>query len=124
MPKAKKKHQVSPKLPNSQLLEGAEYILDYEKGLRRVKPYYFEFKTWVKGRWLGKTLTEIFTTEFRDRDTNYYVLACSSNLANRRNKQSLTAKCVSMENPLQETSFSKMAMFSLILVIVTNRRSV
>lgn len=74
MPKdVKKKPRPSPKLLNSDLLAGAEYVIDREKGLRRVKPYYFTFKTWVKGRWVGKTLVEIFTTEFRDRDSAYYV---------------------------------------------------
>ncbi|CCG83251.1 Uncharacterized protein C18B11.02c [Taphrina deformans PYCC 5710] len=73
MPKdIKKRPKQSPKLLNSELLEGADYVIDCEKGLRRVKPYYFTFKTWVKGRWIGKTLVEIFTTEFRDRDSEYY----------------------------------------------------
>lgn len=63
----------STKVLNSELLAGADYELDYEKGLRRVKPYYFTFKTYVKGRWCGKSLVEVFTTEFRDRDTDYYV---------------------------------------------------
>lgn len=69
----KNKVRQSPKLLNSELLEGANYTIDQEKGLRRVEPYYFTFKTWVKGRWVGKTLVEIFTTEFRDRDPEYYV---------------------------------------------------
>lgn len=69
----KNKIRHSPKSLNSELLEGADYTIDQEKGLRRVKPYYFTFKTWVKGRWVGKTLVEIFTTEFRDRDPEYYV---------------------------------------------------
>lgn len=78
MPKEpKKKVKQSPKLANSDLLAGAEYEIDSEKGLRRVKPYYFTFKTWVKGRWVGKTLIEIFTTEFRDRDADYYVSTVS-----------------------------------------------
>ena len=67
-----KKLSKSPKLLNSELLAGAEYVIDHEKGLRRVKPYFFEFKTWVKGRWIGKSLVELFTTEFRDRDPEYY----------------------------------------------------
>lgn len=68
-----KRARQTPKLSNSDLLAGADYTIDHEKGLRRVKPYYFTFKTWVKGRWVGKSLVEIFTTEFRDRDAAYYV---------------------------------------------------
>lgn len=79
MPKdVKRKPRQSPKLLNSELLAGADYVIDHEKGLRRVKPYYFTFKTWVKGRWIGKTLVEIFTTEFRDRDPDYYVRSSNS----------------------------------------------
>lgn len=74
MPKEPKNRlRQSTKVLNSELLEGADYELDHEKGLRRVKPYYFTFKTYVKGRWCGKSLVEVFTTEFRDRDTDYYV---------------------------------------------------
>lgn len=46
MPKAIQKNK-SPKALNSDLLAGADYEIDTEKGLRRVKPYYFEFKTSV-----------------------------------------------------------------------------
>jgi hypothetical protein len=45
----------------------------YEKGLRKVKPYFFEYKSYAKGRWLGRKLLEVFSTEFRDRSADYYV---------------------------------------------------
>lgn len=45
LPSLKKPRAV--KVLNSDLLEGACYDIDYEKGLRRVKPYYFQFRTWV-----------------------------------------------------------------------------
>ncbi|CUM53290.1 uncharacterized protein AC631_00559 [Debaryomyces fabryi] len=38
-------------------------IYYFENGLRKVKPYYFTYKTHVKSRWIGKTVHEVFTTE-------------------------------------------------------------
>lgn len=45
----------------------------YEGGLRRVKPYHYTYNTFCKERWRGRTLEEIFTSEFRDRRPEYYV---------------------------------------------------
>ena len=45
----------------------------YEDNLRKVHPYYFTFNTFCKERWRGKTLLEVFATEFRDRPVEYYV---------------------------------------------------
>jgi tRNA pseudouridine32 synthase len=43
-----------------------------ENGLRRVAPYHFTYNTYCKQRWRGRTILDIFTTEFRDRDREYY----------------------------------------------------
>ncbi|CAK7566869.1 MAG: DRAP deaminase [Sporothrix epigloea] len=43
-----------------------------EAGLRRVEPYYYTYNTWVKERWRGRTLLEVFESEFRDRPLAYY----------------------------------------------------
>jgi tRNA pseudouridine synthase 9 len=48
-----------------------EYVV--EDGFRRVKPYYFEYRTFAKERWLGRTVLEVFQREFRDRSPEYYV---------------------------------------------------
>ncbi len=53
--------------------QGAKYIFDKEKGLRRVTPYFFTHMTFCKQRWMGRTLLDIFTSEFRDRKPEYYV---------------------------------------------------
>lgn len=45
----------------------------FEDGLRRVVPYDFTYNTFCKERWRGKSLVEIFLTEFRDRPEEYYV---------------------------------------------------
>ncbi|XP_053330976.1 pseudouridylate synthase RPUSD2 [Spea bombifrons] len=43
-----------------------------ENGLRKVRPYYFDFETYCKGRWVGKTLLEVFSAEFRAEPLEYY----------------------------------------------------
>lgn len=37
----------------------------YEKGLRKVVPYSYTYMTYAKERWLGRTIEEVFCTEFR-----------------------------------------------------------
>ncbi|XP_061700753.1 RNA pseudouridylate synthase domain-containing protein 2 isoform X2 [Syngnathoides biaculeatus] len=44
----------------------------FEDGLRKVRPYYFDFKTYCKGRWVGKSLLEVFESEFRAESIEYY----------------------------------------------------
>lgn len=62
-PKAPSKFQNSPPAP--------QYY--FEDGLRRVPPYDFTYNTYCKERWRGKTLSEVFLKEFRDRPEEYYV---------------------------------------------------
>lgn len=50
-----------------------EYVI--EGGFRRVQPYYFEYRTFAKERWLGKSVLEVFKKEFRDRCPEYYVIS-------------------------------------------------
>ncbi|XP_051873867.1 RNA pseudouridylate synthase domain-containing protein 2 [Pristis pectinata] len=47
----------------------------FEHGLRKVLPYYFDFQTYCKGRWVGKTLRDVFSTEFRVEPIEYYTQA-------------------------------------------------
>ncbi|KAG4305163.1 hypothetical protein PORY_001333 [Pneumocystis oryctolagi] len=51
-------------------LENACYTFD--NGLRRVVPYFFNYKTFAKERWKGRTIYDVFSTEFRDRTPQYY----------------------------------------------------
>ncbi|KAM6973243.1 pseudouridylate synthase RPUSD2 [Aplochiton taeniatus] len=44
-------------------------------GLRKVYPYYFDFRTYCKGRWIGKSLLEVFSSEFRAESLDYYKAA-------------------------------------------------
>ncbi|KAF9912155.1 hypothetical protein EC991_000565 [Linnemannia zychae] len=55
-------------------LNNANYFFDNGKCvcLRKIKPYFFKYQTYAKGRWLGRKLIEVFNTEFRDRDNTFY----------------------------------------------------
>ncbi|KOS20071.1 Uncharacterized protein ESCO_005759 [Escovopsis weberi] len=44
----------------------------FEDDLRRVRPYHFTYNTYCKERWRGRTLIDIFESEFRDRPVEYY----------------------------------------------------
>lgn len=56
--------------------QGAKYIIDGP--LRRVPPYYFTYLTFCKMRWRDRNLFEVFWTEFRDKDKEYYREAIAS----------------------------------------------
>jgi tRNA pseudouridine synthase 8/2,5-diamino-6-(5-phospho-D-ribitylamino)-pyrimidin-4(3H)-one deaminase len=49
---------------------GAKYVIDGH--LRRLPPYYFTYLTFCKQRWRDRNLLEVFVSEFRDRDAEYY----------------------------------------------------
>lgn len=54
----------------------APYYL--EGGFRRVRPYHYTYNTSCKERWRGRTLEDIFVSEFRDRAPDYYRNALDS----------------------------------------------
>ncbi|KAJ3292929.1 RNA pseudouridylate synthase domain containing protein 2 [Borealophlyctis nickersoniae] len=56
----------------SKPLKNANYIIDKEKNLRRVEPYDFKYQTFAKGRWLGRTIEDVFALDFQDRPKKYY----------------------------------------------------
>ncbi|KAK9474242.1 pseudouridine synthase [Dipodascopsis tothii] len=65
---------------HDEIAQGAKYVKEPATGLRRVPPYYFTYLTFCKGRWRDRTLIDIFTSEFRDRERSYYEYAISSGL--------------------------------------------
>ncbi|XP_035183302.1 RNA pseudouridylate synthase domain-containing protein 2 [Oxyura jamaicensis] len=50
----------------------AETSYYFEGGLRKVRPYYFDFRTYCKGRWVGRSLLHVFSTEFRAQPIAFY----------------------------------------------------
>jgi tRNA pseudouridine synthase 9 len=53
--------------------EGLPARYYFEGGLRRVHPYHYTYNTYCKERWRNRELVDIFTSEFRDREPDYYV---------------------------------------------------
>lgn len=45
----------------------------YVDGLKKLQPYWYNYTTMAKGRWLGREILEVVSTEFRDRSMEYYV---------------------------------------------------
>ncbi|XP_030070488.1 RNA pseudouridylate synthase domain-containing protein 2-like isoform X2 [Microcaecilia unicolor] len=65
-----KKRQLGVSFGESHFRETDCYL---EGGLRKVRPYYFDFETYCKGRWVGKSLLQIFSSEFRrTKPIEYY----------------------------------------------------
>jgi len=50
----------------------------FQNGLRKVQPYLFEFSTFAKERWRGRSVIDVFSTDFRDRSPEYYAHAVAS----------------------------------------------
>jgi hypothetical protein len=44
-------------------------------GLRHVRPYLHLFETFVKGRWLGRDLLDVYAAEFGGKPREYYAAA-------------------------------------------------
>ncbi|KAL4968362.1 pseudouridine synthase family protein [Aspergillus stella-maris] len=58
--------------------EGQPARYYFEGGLRRVHPYHYTYNTYCKERWRNRSLIDIFTSEFRDREPDYYKKALES----------------------------------------------
>ena len=58
----------------------------FENGLRKVRPYEYHYQTYAKGRWLNRTIEDVFLKEFADRPPSYYVFHSSKN----RQKSAIT----------------------------------
>ncbi|XP_077321019.1 pseudouridylate synthase RPUSD2 [Lithobates pipiens] len=68
-----------------------------EDGLRKVRPYYFHFETYCKGRWVGKSLLEVFSSEFRSEPLEYYKRAAQAGRL-RLNQELLTDLTTVLKN--------------------------
>ncbi|KAI0752768.1 pseudouridine synthase [Daedaleopsis nitida] len=47
-------------------------------GLKKISPYWYPYTTMAKGRWLGREILEVVSTEFRDRSMEFYRYALES----------------------------------------------
>lgn len=64
-------------------------VLEYfrEAGLRKIKPYKFQYSCFAKERWLGRTIHEVFCQEFHDRSAAYYTKAILEGIIRVNDKQ-------------------------------------
>lgn len=76
-------------------IEPPKYIFD-EK-FRRVLPYYYEYSTFSKERWCGRTLIDVFSTDFKDKPSFYYESAIKNSLITV-NGQSITSDYIVKQN--------------------------
>lgn len=72
----------------------SKYVL--RDGLRFVKPYSHEFKTFAKRRWIDKKLLDVFQTEFKAFSSEYYDGAITDG------KITVNGKAVSIEYKIKE----------------------
>nr|XP_060616393.1 pseudouridylate synthase RPUSD2 [Anolis sagrei ordinatus] len=56
----------------------AETSYYFEGGLRKVRPYFFDFQTYCKGRWVGRSLLQVFGAEFRSQPLEAYRAAAEA----------------------------------------------
>ncbi|XP_075469533.1 pseudouridylate synthase RPUSD2 [Ascaphus truei] len=68
-----------------------------ERGLRKVRPYYFDFETYCKGRWVGKSLMQVFSAEFRAEPLEYYRQAALAGRL-RLNQETVTDLSIVLKN--------------------------
>lgn len=71
-PAAAKNGARSPPPDSSSVVRYDETSYYMDNGLRKVYPYYFTFTTYVKGRWVGRTLLDVFGHEFRAHTVDEY----------------------------------------------------
>ncbi|KAJ2773220.1 DRAP deaminase [Coemansia nantahalensis] len=70
-----------------------------EGGLQRVRPYFHKYAAHAKGRWVGRTVFDVFSREFRDRSTGYYEAAIERGLIEINGKR-VTKDAVVQNNDL------------------------
>lgn len=68
-PKRGGRQIIRPGFSEERYDETSYYI---QNGLRKVYPYYFTFTTYTKGRWVGETVLDIFSREFRAQSADVY----------------------------------------------------
>lgn len=44
-----------------------------ETFIRRVEPYAYEYKSYARQKWVGMTMRQLFTTQFRDKSPEQYL---------------------------------------------------
>ncbi|KAH3899107.1 pseudouridine synthase PUS6 SCDLUD_004533 [Saccharomycodes ludwigii] len=97
----------------------------FHNGLRKIKPYYDSRKTFVKGRWFGKTLLQILTDEFKYNTKEQHLESIKKGnftLLRPKNKDYITKttnyKSSGIEN---DPSYEKLGFEQLLATTVENK---
>lgn len=69
-PPSKFKSKFPEENPEAILAVEDDFI--FRDGLRLVKPYFFDYFASVKRRWAGKSIADVFSSEFGSRSREYY----------------------------------------------------
>ncbi|KAI0828033.1 pseudouridine synthase [Trametes gibbosa] len=59
-------------------IAGEAAVTKSKPGLKKIPPYWYPYTTMAKGRWLGREILEVVSTEFRDRSMEFYRYALES----------------------------------------------
>ncbi len=80
---------ISPKKTKHSIDDSPEMVPEYiiDGHLRRVVPYNFVYKSSVKQRWLGRSIYDVFSSEFKDRTSEYYKWAIENAKITVNNEQ-------------------------------------
>jgi len=70
--RAKKQHV------SNEAMDESNIKYQIEGPLRKIEPYFYTYLTYCKLRWRDRTLFDIFSKEFRDREPQYYAKAIKS----------------------------------------------
>jgi hypothetical protein len=72
---------------NKPIHDLCEYnIVAGERYVRYVKPYFQDFRTFAKGRWIGREILEVFCREFGAHPPSYWVNAMRNGQVRINNK--------------------------------------
>ena len=67
--------------------ELCEYNIESgDRYIRHVKPYFQDFRTFAKGRWIGREILEIFCREFGAHPPSYWINALRNGQVRINNK--------------------------------------
>ncbi|QPG76557.1 hypothetical protein FOA43_003947 [Brettanomyces nanus] len=80
-------------------------VYHFQNGLRFVAPYYYTYRTTVKGRWFDRSILEVFTEEFRDYDRGHYIKRIEEDnvqvIRKRKGKETVYKGKILMDLPLE-----------------------
>lgn len=75
-----------------------------KEGSRQVLPYWHKYRTHTKGRWLGKSIMEVFEKELREKPASYYAKAIQNGLITIDGKACSKDTVLKIGNAIEHTT--------------------